>query len=133
MKPPSKPFDQYNEERLGEAILTMERYWSKQRKPDGKSLRPPLPCDSQEKSKCKPVLTAMEMDTSKSKSSEGSDPKVISLASVKDVKSVREMERSILTRKMRNEISSLISKLRDCKEDEQADILQDFLDEKEMQ
>ncbi len=132
MKPPSKPFDQYDEEKLGKVILTMERHWSKQKTPEGKALRPPLPCDTQEKSKCKPVQLAMEMDTSKSKSSEGMDPKVISLVSRNSAKRVREMEKSNLTKTMRNEISSLIKKLRDCGEVEQADILQDFLDEKEI-
>lgn len=132
MKPPSKPFDQYDEEKLGKVILTMERHWAKQKTPEGKALRPPLPCDTQEKSKCKPVQPVTVKDSLNTKSSEEWDQKVISLASVSDAKSVREMGKSNLTKTMRNEISSLITKLRDCGEVEQADILQDFLDEKEI-
>ena len=132
MKPPSKPFDQYDEARLGEAILTMERYWSKQKTPEGKPLRPPLPCDHQEKIKCKPVESAAVTDSLSTKLSEDSDPKVTSLVSENDANSVREMEKSSLTMRLRSEIASLISKLRDCNEVEVADILQDFLDSKEI-
>lgn len=133
MKPPSKPFDQYNEARLGEAILTMERYWSKQKSPDGKQLRPPLPCDREDKTKCKPVQNVTVRGSLSTKLSEDSDQKVTSLVSENDANSVTEMEKSNLTKMMKTEISSLIHKLRDCKEGAQADILQDFLDEKEIE